>query len=244
MVTDLGKADATLKARHRLHCPSFTLVELLVVISIIGLLAGLSIPALGKARQTASRGVSAGNLKNLFTAMMSYGADNGGILPGGDTTLSGISPIAKASAQNSLQVQLMDYLDKNRPSGNNWGTYFLKSLAYPAWQSFNKGTNDRQIPAYILCQDYPDGQGGTFSPFGGGKSSNSPVRLAQIITSPTNRPFAVIETDQDLYNTVTWNNPTWKANLSLKPLHGSVRNVLYFDGSVQAVSFTKKPYPW
>lgn len=241
---DFGYIGRIVKISKRPFGPSFTLVELLVVISIIGLLAGLSIPAISKARQTASRGVSAGNLKNFSTAMLSYAADNGGSLPGGNTTLSGISPIAKASAANSLQVQLMDYLDKSRPSGNNWGTYFLKSLSYPTWLSFNKGTNDRQIPAYIACQDYPDEQGGTFSPFGGGKASNSPMRLAQLSFQGTNRPYAVIECDQKLYNSVAWNAPSWKANLPVNPLHGSVRNVLYFDGSVQAVLVNQAPYPW
>lgn len=215
-----------------------------MVVAIIGLLAGLTIPAIGKARQTASRGVSASNLKNFAAAMFSYASENGGSLPGGDSTLSGISPIAKSSAQNSLQVQLMDYLDKSRPSGNTWGTYFLKSLSYPAWLSFNKGTNDRQIPAYIACQDYPDEQVGIFSPFGGGKASNTPMKLAQLPSGGTNRPYAVIETDQKLYDSIKWNDPSWKKNLSTNALHGTVRNVLYFDGSVQAVSLTKKPYPW
>lgn len=233
-----------MKGNQRLFYPAFTLVELLVVITIIGLLAGLSIPAIGKARQTSSRGISAGNLKNLATAIFSYAGENDGSLPGGSTTLSGISPIAKASAANSLQVQLMDYLDKNRPSGNSWGSYYLKSLSYPAWLTFNKGTNDRQIPAYIACQDYPDGQGGSISPFGGGKASNSPMKLLQLPSGGTNRPYAVIETDQKLYSSVTWNTPSWRANLSSNALHGAVRNVLYFDGSVQAVSVDKTPYPW
>jgi len=232
-----------MRAEKKSPDSAFTLVELLVVISILGLVVGLSLPVVGKARQAASRGVSASNLKNFAAAMMSYATDNGGSLPGASNTLSGISPIAKDNAANSLQVQLMDYLEKERPPGNKWGTYFMKSISYPAWLSYNKGTNDRQIPAYIACQSYPDSQLGTISPFGGPDNS-LPMRLSQIPQGSTNRPYAVIETDQKLYNAVQWNNPGWKKNLSANPLHGSVRNVLYFDGSVQAVPVDKTPYPW
>jgi general secretion pathway protein G len=61
---------------------SFTLVELLVVIAIVGLLAGLAVPAIGKARETANRGRCAGNLKGLSTAVLNYiGLENNGCIP-------------------------------------------------------------------------------------------------------------------------------------------------------------------
>jgi len=61
---------------------SFTLVELLVVIAIVGLLAGLTVPAIGKARETANRGRCAGNLKVLSTAVLNWSAmENNGIFP-------------------------------------------------------------------------------------------------------------------------------------------------------------------
>jgi len=57
---------------------AFTLVELLVTISIIGLLAGLSIPAITAARETASVGGCISNLKQLTTAQLAAAADNNG----------------------------------------------------------------------------------------------------------------------------------------------------------------------
>ncbi|NCW28101.1 MAG: prepilin-type N-terminal cleavage/methylation domain-containing protein [Verrucomicrobia bacterium] len=71
-------------AHRRTSAPlrSFTLVELLVVIAILGLVAGLAIPAIGKARETAQRGACASNLKTLAAAVLTTAAENNGCFPG------------------------------------------------------------------------------------------------------------------------------------------------------------------
>ena len=53
----------------------FTIIELLVVVSIIGLLLSLLIPAVGKARDSALTTQSLANLRNLASACSSYAAD-------------------------------------------------------------------------------------------------------------------------------------------------------------------------
>jgi prepilin-type N-terminal cleavage/methylation domain-containing protein/prepilin-type processing-associated H-X9-DG protein len=60
---------------------AFTLVELLVVISVIGLLMGILVPALGKARKTANRTYCKANLRQIGVAIRSYLDDNRDIFP-------------------------------------------------------------------------------------------------------------------------------------------------------------------
>lgn len=60
---------------------SFSLIELLVVVAIIGILSALLLPALQKAKQTALRISCLGNLKQQGLAWQSYWADNNGYFP-------------------------------------------------------------------------------------------------------------------------------------------------------------------
>ena len=60
---------------------AFTLVEILVVISILGLLAGLSIPAISAARASTQTAASTANLKQIYTMMQTYLGENNNTYP-------------------------------------------------------------------------------------------------------------------------------------------------------------------
>jgi len=64
---------------------AFTLVELLVVISIIGLLAGLAVPAINGGLKSAKAGGCLSNLHQIGVATMAYAADNSFKLPDAGT---------------------------------------------------------------------------------------------------------------------------------------------------------------
>ena len=71
------------KRINHLSRPShgFTLVELLVVMSIISLLIALLLPALGKTRESTRKIQCATNLRGLGTMLFSYLADNNNLVP-------------------------------------------------------------------------------------------------------------------------------------------------------------------
>jgi prepilin-type N-terminal cleavage/methylation domain-containing protein len=59
----------------------FTLIELLTVIAIIGILAAIIIPTVGKVRETANRTVASSNLRQIGQAALIFASDNKDQLP-------------------------------------------------------------------------------------------------------------------------------------------------------------------
>lgn len=118
--TDLGDA-AVLKGvcvegrKHR----AFTLVELLVTIAIIGILVGLTLPALGVARESARRNTCINNLSSLGKATIAFHEEKL-VLPGWRNRVEKYTPkktienngAGKTNACVSWTVTLLPFLDQ------------------------------------------------------------------------------------------------------------------------------------
>ena len=86
---------------------AFSLIELLVVVAIIAILAGILLPALGTARAKAYEADCQGNLKQLGTALVNYSSSNGGYFP---------EATDYANDQSGLLQKLSDYMPTNTPA--------------------------------------------------------------------------------------------------------------------------------
>lgn len=109
-----------------------TLIEILVVISIIGVLAALLLPAVQSAREAARRLQCRNNLKNIGLAIHNHAEAIGKFPSGGH-----------GASSNSLFVQILPYIEQN-------ALYNLINLDLPALRNEN-GTVRMLVPGLYLC---------------------------------------------------------------------------------------------
>ena len=133
--------------KSRFRRLGFTLVELLVVVTIIGLLIVLLLPAVQAAREAARRAQCSNNLKQLGLALLTYENANEMLPPG-----HGYAPNQGANVW-SWPVRLFPYLDQSALATiveANWGVSV--GTTWVESSSVGKAIS-AQIPVFLCPSD-------------------------------------------------------------------------------------------
>jgi prepilin-type N-terminal cleavage/methylation domain-containing protein/prepilin-type processing-associated H-X9-DG protein len=128
----------------------FTLVELLVVIGIIAILAGLTMPAVQAAREAARRARCANNLRQLGLAIQNFASAQGGFPAMITPAALGPSSVTSQS-DTAMHCQLLPFLEQNALANSiNFGV-FMGRIGQIASQNTTAAT--RTIDGFICPSD-------------------------------------------------------------------------------------------
>ncbi len=216
-------------------------MELLAVICIIGILAAIVIPVVGRVRESARASQCLSNLRQIALGIQLYVPDHKGCLPG--PVLSAQVPNYRqttAGTKGNLAALIIDYVPAKQ--GATSLDRIQEMLTCPSW---SQATPDQAGPSMIIntsppgwlegnVQIYPLGYAGS-TPSG----SREPMLQSRIQSYPLAKTWLMVDADQDWFDGSS--TASWFSQLPARSSHGNIRNWLFYDGHVEPVSTQKRP---
>jgi prepilin-type N-terminal cleavage/methylation domain-containing protein/prepilin-type processing-associated H-X9-DG protein len=227
---------------HSNHRRGFTLVELLVVISIIAVLSSILFPVFAQAKEAANRTACMSNMRQVVSAQIMYQTDDDGAIeeltPGGCVGDAGL--IGTPSTWMEL---LLPYAKSKNiflcPSGNTKTANLTLSFAgqNPVIPTVSVGMNS-YLGLYYNYYNYfvSDQCGGPGTPGGGGPGDPPATpRTENVMQYPSNTALFADGYDGDSTNRAYWIDPGYPvgSDFGLSDRHGKRTNVALADGHIK-----------
>lgn len=216
------------------HCSrqrdAFTLIELLVTVSIISILAALTLGSFSTVRRASDKAACAANLRSAGQAIQEYAADHDSSLPG---PVGGGQATIVPAAANQLAYYLAAYMEWDNSSA--LPKKMVKSLVCPAWLRPHASDGGLAGWSYAVPQGTTDlVSGGKGSPFGNAPDSSDPAgtppqRLSNI--KYLSQAPALVDLDG-----LNYSSYLGKTNVPSVPIHVKKRNQLFLDGHVDTIA--------
>lgn len=237
----------------------FTLIELLVVISIIALLVGILLPALGAARKSARNAVCLSNTRQMSIGLTTYANSNNGFMPAArsnsNPAFGGLRTLWQVAIWNEITSDPIDASKLTTP------------YEFLAGSAFECPSADDQVGGYSTGNHANNGYGLNISPLGdngigvrvgvGGSGlyatkdeREKEYKRADLVVSPSS---TLLLTD-NLSHLVEYWHRGWEIHLQVGLLgadngmlavinrHGGTGwNIAKFDGSASSTAFDDVP---
>jgi len=226
-------------AARRRRGGAFTLIELLVVIAIIAILAALLLPVLAYSKRQALRTQCQSNMRQTQFALTMWSDDNNDWLPPGSGSAFGLWDGEQVSYDDTSTTELVyylaTYLGYHAPDAT---LRLARAMFCPGYQLYNQIRSSTAMTNVIVyCRTIPQAVGLTnaegdvlFDPFGYPSDPPTPQapphRLDEVaVIVPLTKVWLMVDADQ-----IAFPNAGWSDELPITPVHGAVRNYMYFDG--------------
>jgi prepilin-type N-terminal cleavage/methylation domain-containing protein/prepilin-type processing-associated H-X9-DG protein len=152
------------------HASAFTLIELVVVIAIIGILASLLLPTLGKAKEAGRSAACLSNLRQIGIALQLYTQDNNNRLPEMRDRLFetngvpvanpqnpglGTNGVASANVQATIDVVLTNHLGAPRvlKCPSDFKQVYERTRSSYSWNSLLNGQDAEHLRVFGIDFD-------------------------------------------------------------------------------------------
>ena len=210
----------------------FTLIEVLVVIAIIAILTATLLPVLANAKKKGVQVKCMSNLKQIGIGLQMFADDNEDFLPG--PLAAGARASYDKTSSQELIYHIATYVGDPAPSPKTTISRVFRCPGYERNAPALTSLVGRKV--FLLNDDADANPLSKVPPFGYPfpPDEANPIKLAMFDNNlPPSSVFAVTDVDQS----IPILNPTisWWTDLPNKPVHGSVRNQLFFDWHVEAV---------